>query len=550
MFKLRPYQQDAVDSLFRYFETKQGSPIISAPTGSGKSWIIAAFIKKVLDQWPAERLLVLTHVRELLLQDGEKITALLPQIPVGYYSAGLNKKETGCPITIASIQSVYKKAHEMGDISLIIIDESHLVSRNSESMYRAFWTGIKKFCPKVKAIGMTATPFRLDSGSLIKGEDRLFTDICYSISIKELIKQKYLSPLVTAPTESRIDTSQVKKRGGEFISADLQKAADKKDITKAALDEVEKLCADRKSWLVFCVGIEHAHNVCDAIRARGYSAEVLTGKTPKDERAQIINDFKAGKIRALVSIMVLSVGFDAPNADALICLRPTLSPGLWVQQIGRVMRLSPGKTDGLVLDFTDNSATHGHVDLITCNKDGTIKTAPYKECPECQTKQPPGKKICIKCGYEFQKECPFCHSLCDLNAEICENCGQAFPRMERIADHNTKAFNGKLISDDNDRAPEPVKIEDWIFRKHKKKGKPDSLRVTYYTYNLLKPTYNSWICFEHGGYAAKKANRWWICHDGKSPPPGTVAEALERKDELKRPELIHVKQEGKYWKVI
>jgi superfamily II DNA or RNA helicase len=328
-YTLRPYQRDAVNALFDYFAEHDGNAILSLPTAAGKSIIQAAFIQKTLAMWPSERFLLVSHVKEILTQDADKIQALMPDVTVGIYSAGLGKKETGYQVTIAGIQSVYKRAHEMGNISIVIVDECHLVGKTGDTMYQKFLSALQQFCPQVKIIGLSATPYRLDSGPLIKGDNRIFTDIAYSITIKELINLGFLSPLVTAPTRSRANVSDVKKRGGEYITGDLEKVMNQTNIIEAALNEVDTLCVGRKSWLVFCVGVDHARDVAQAIRMHGHSAEVVVGDTPKVARADRLKRFKAGEIKALVSVGVLSTGFDAPCADALICLRPTLSPGLW-----------------------------------------------------------------------------------------------------------------------------------------------------------------------------------------------------------------------------
>lgn len=546
MYELREYQRDAVNSLFNYFAEHDGNPILSLPTAAGKSIIQAAFIQETLTRWPSERFLLVSHVKEILTQDADKIQNLMPDVTVGIYSAGLGRKETGYQVTIAGIQSVFKCAHEMGDTSIVIVDECHLCSKTKNSMYHKFFDALHKICPSVKIIGLSATPYRLDSGPLIKGNNRIFTDIAYSITIKKLIELSFLSPLVTAPTQSRANVSNVKKRGGEYISGDLEKVMNQDNITEAALKEIDVLCADRKSWLVFCVGVDHARDVAQALRMHGHVAEIVIGDTPKDVRAQRLDDFKAGKIRALVSVGVLTTGFDAPCADALICLRPTLSPGLWVQMVGRVTRLHPGKENGLVLDFTDNLRVHGPVDLIDIDGDGNVKTSPYHVCPECGKLIEPRVKTC-ECGYSFERECHKCHGLFDRDLKVCPNCGAFVPFTPRKVEHNTQAANGQVLSDAGDTMI--VDVESIYIQRHKKENKPDSVKVTYYDEYSIYKTYSEWLCFDHGGYASKKAAQRWVRLEGQVPTPTSTNEALKRQNELKAPEQIRIKKEGKYWRV-
>jgi len=528
---LYPFQRDAVDAVFAYLSSQDGAPLISLPTGSGKSHVQAAIIREVLDQWPNERFLLLTHVKELITQNASKLADLSPSI----YSAGLGKKEVG-QITIAGIQSVHSKAHEMGDVSIVIIDESHLVSKTGNSMYRRFLADLKKICPKMRLIGMSATPYRLDSGPLVRGDERIFTDVAYHISIRELIEQGYLSPIISAPAKKRIDTSGVKKRGGEFVLGEL--AAASMEMTEEALDESIRLAHDRKAWLVFCVTVEHAKSVFAALMERGIDSAVVVGETPKAERESKLRAFKDGYLRALVSVGVLTTGFDAPNADALICLRPTESPGLWVQMVGRLTRKSPGKTNGLVLDYTDNTHKHGPVDLIDCDSDGNVRTAPCRICTECGALMEPGCKVC-ECGAKATKECPSCKSLVDKAFKQCPDCGQWFI-VKREPKHRAEVSGGAILSS------EPIEVDDWDAVEWQKKDKPDSMRVTYWA-GLAQ--YSEWICLEHGGYAAGKAATWWYAKGGKTPVPATVKEAIKRWDELKMPEKILVEQDGKYKRI-
>lgn len=546
MYTIRPYQQAAVDSLFEYFATNNGNPILALPTAAGKSIIQAAFIQETLKRWPGEQFLLLSHVKEILQQDADKIAALMPDVSVGIFSAGLGKKELGYQVTIAGVQSIYKRAHEVGDISIVIVDECHLVSKTDDTMYQHFLRQLQKICPTVKIIGLSATPYRLDSGPLTKGDNRIFTDIAYHITIKDLIDQGYLSPLTTAPTRSKANVANVKKRGGEYITGDLEKVMNQEAITDAALKEVEQLCMDRKSWLVFCVGVDHARDVAQAIRLRGYSCEIVTGDTPKATRERRLTDFKNGKIRALVSVGVLTTGFDAPNADALICLRPTMSPGLWVQMVGRITRLCDGKENGLVLDFTDNTRTHGPVDLIDVDGDGNVRTSPYRVCPQCGELIEPRSKGC-KCGYSFERECHNCHSLFDRDLACCPECGTFVKRRERKIEHNTTASDADILSGN-----EPIieEIDHLSVARHKKEGKPDSVKVTFETPYFPYTKYNDWLCFDHGGFAKQKAQSKWIWLGGQDPVPENTEEALQRYGELQPPEKIKVKLDGKYWRVI
>lgn len=544
--QLRGYQQAAIDALFEYYQTKTGNALVAIPTGGGKSLILAGFISQALAQWPSERFLVLSHSKEILSQNAAKIAALCPGVSVGVYSAGLGKKELGQQITIAGIQSVHKIAHRLGDISMVFLDEAHLCGKDNGTMYRQLFADLLKYCPHARIVGMSATPWRLDSGPLIKGDNRIFTDIAYQISIKELIAQGYLAPLTTKPTATRIKTDGVGKRGGEFIAGELERAANQDQLTQAALDEVEAACADRRAWLVFCVGVDHARDVCAALVARGHKAAAITGETAHGERDAMIAAFKRGELRALVSVGVLTTGFDAPNADALICLRPTMSPGLWVQIVGRVSRLSPGKSDGLVLDFTGNTRTHGPVDMIEVDGDGNLVTSPAVICAGCFKEFPRKLGICPHCGLSRVKPCKACGAPMELGTYECADCGHVQLPPERTIKHETKASDASILSGAGGTVVEQVR--EWRIRRHKKEGRPDSLAVSYYA-NLLTE-YREWVCPEHAGYAGEKAAAWWTRRGGKRPAPMRTDEALARVGELVMPDKITVRRSGKYWEVV
>ncbi len=547
--QLRDYQAAAIDATLQSLSNPGANPLIVHPTGAGKSVVQAGFIKKVLDHWPTERFLLVTHVKELLTQNASRLAALLPGVGVGLYSAGLGKKQIGYQITVAGIQSVYKHAHCMGDISIVIVDEAHLVSKTKDSMYQNFLTDLRKFCPHVRVIGMTATPYRLDSGPLTEGSNRIFTDIAHSVTMKELIQQGYLSPLVSAKTKTRANTAGVRIQGGEFNAEDLEAALNVDELTNRALDEALLLAADRVSWIVFCVGVDHAKAVNDALLARGVASAVVTGDTMALERERHLADFKAHRLRALVSVGVLTTGFDAPSVDALLCLRPTKSPGLWVQIAGRGTRLHPGKDNCLVLDYTDNTREHGPVDLITIEGDGEPRTSPMMDCEECGDLTPKAEAKCIHCRHVRGKPCPKCKvGKVPVGTNECMDCGFVVPvaGVGREVKHKAKVGDGQLISGEDQSVSETV--DGWQPRRHQKQGKPDSVAVVYKTGYIER---KQWIAFEPDAhpYALRKGQQWWRAHGGRDPIPKSVTEAMERWSELKMPTEIILQKQDKFWQV-
>lgn len=305
-YSLRSYQREAVDSVFSYFgKGRTGNPLVVLPTGSGKSLVAAALIAEVLTKTPYVKFLSVTHRKELLHQNESTLNRLAPHISTGMYSSGAKRKEVGYQVTFAGIQSVYTKADLFQDTRIILVDECHLLPKEGNGMYLKFLADLWKYNSKIKVIGFTATPYRADSGLLTHGSDAIFTSVVYNADIKDLIAQGYLAPLTTRPTSATIDLTDVSVRMGEYVSDELAEAADKEAITDAMVDDLDRDCKDRKSILVFCTSVQHAHNVRNTLRMRGYQSEVVTGETPRDERNAILQSFKRGELRTLVNVDVL-----------------------------------------------------------------------------------------------------------------------------------------------------------------------------------------------------------------------------------------------------
>lgn len=534
--QLRSYQRAAIDSIYNYFITRPNpeNPLIVAPTGSGKSVIIGAFIQEVLEKWPGQRLMMLTHVKELVEQNHEKIIGFWPAAPAGVYCAGLNKKQPNHPIVAGSIQSVYRRPFDFGWRDLLIIDECHLLSPNNVSMYQKFISELKQYNPRLKIIGFTATPYRLKSGHLCEGKGRLFDEVAYNISIERLLNDGYLSPLTTKSSATQANLQGVKTTAGEYNMKQAEEALDDDRLTEAALDEVERLAQDRKHWLFFCTGIAHAEHVRDHLVRRGHNCECITSNTPKDDRVNIIQRFKSGKLRCLTNANVLTTGFDAPNVDCLVLLRPTQSPGLYTQILGRGMRIAEGKKNCLVLDFAGNVERHGPVTCVT------PPPSPKEKKERKSEVIPPS---CIIC--------PVCRSAWPLRTLLCEDCGHDFTPPEIIS-HETTATKADIMGSKRDG---PVD-DGWrdvtgvAYSLHQKPGKPQSVKVTYRC-GLME--YNEYLCFEHGGWAQWKAEEWWKRRTTLKPAQTSSLNCIALVDfheEIIQSKRIRVRKSGKFWEIV
>ncbi len=530
MTALRPYQTAAIDSVLNYWTAGGGNPLVDMATGLGKSVTIGDLTQRLLTAYPQMRVLMLVHVRELVAQNAKALLSIWPAAPVGIYSAGLGRRDTSQRIIFASVQSVYRRAKEIGPFDLVLIDEAHLVPSAGEGMYRHLLDGLREMRPDLRVAGFTATPFRMDSGRLDDGKDRLFDEIVFSYGIGKGIDDGWLSPLVSKQSATEIDVSSVAKRGGEFVTGALEAAADNDIITRAAVSEIIGLGTGRRSILTFCAGVKHAHHVRDEFRRQGVHAETITGDTHPGDRSRFIDDFRAGRLRVLTNANVLTTGFDAPGLDMIALLRPTLSPGLLVQMLGRGTRLADGKQDCLILDYTGTIRRLGPVDTLTVDRRPGKKGAPDA----------------AKISDVRAKECPSCKSLAALNAQTCAFCGHEWT-MDK-ARHDAEADDVAILSRDlRNQPPEEIAVVTWMARRHVKAGSPDSLRVTY-SAGLM--SYPEWVLLNHSGPGRYRAEKWWAAHGGQMPVPETVDEALVRWSELHQPAFISVRKNGKWFNVV
>jgi DNA repair protein RadD len=519
---LRDYQEAALDHLYQYFTKHTGHPVVALPTGTGKSVIIGEFVRRALFWYPTTRILMLTHVKELIEQNMKALLKLWPTAPAGIYSAGLNRKEHRHNIIFAGIQSTYKKPSLFGHVDLILIDECHLVSPRGESMYGKLISKLTTKNPQLKVIGFSATPYRMKHG-MLTDDDGIFTDIAFDLTGRKafnwLIAQGWISPLVPRQTDEELDVSGVRMSGGEFILKDLQEHVDHEEITTRALAETVRLASGRNRWLIFASGITHSEHVAEALREQyGIPAAAVHSKLEETERDKVIRDFKRGNLKAIVNNNILTTGFDSPEIDCIVMLRPTASPGLWVQMLGRGTRPANGKKNCLVLDFAGNTKRLGPInDPVLPRKRGrgAPGVAPVR--------------LCETCG---------CYS--HASARFCENpeCGAEFPKNIRIT---AQASLQEIIAG---VTPEinSFDVDMVVYTIHHKAGKPDSMRVNYHC-GLRR--FSEYICLDHGGYATRVAKQWWEMRSPWGVPPD-VKSGMAAVDYLKTPKKIKVVEGKRY----
>ena len=517
MYDLRPYQRDAVNAVYGHLRDKDTNPCVVIPTAGGKSLCIAQVAKDAVTLWGG-RVMILAHVKELVEQNAGKLKAICPELNVGVYSAGLDSRDVTQPVIVAGIQSVYNRIDEFKPFDLVMVDECHLIPPDGEGRYRTFLDAAKKANPNVRLVGWTATPYRTQGGLICKPEN-LLNEVCYEIGVKDLINKGYISKITAKAGKIKADTEGLHVRAGEFVAEDVEKLMGEDRLVSSACREIAELTKDRKACLIFCTSIAHCRKVADAIsRFSGEECAIVTGDTLAGEREETIRRLRGESVKAdlfsekpplryACNVSVLTTGTDIPRLDTIALLRPTNSPGLLVQMVGRGFRLSPetGKTECLVLDYGRNIERHGPIDMIRVGERGTGN------------------------GEALAKECPNCRTMVPLSVMLCPDCGYQWPRKEpeRKAHEATAAKVGILSGE---VTVEKFPVMHTIYQVWEKRGappgSPKTVRVTYDVDYLTH--YSEWLCPEHTGYARRKFEKWWREHAHPDcPVPRTAEEVCE-----------------------
>lgn len=529
MYTPYPHQNEAVDSIFHYYaKGSVGNPLVAMPTATGKSLVIAEFIKKVLMRWPRQRFLLATHVKELIVQNAEKIRSQWQDVPLGILSAGLNQRDTHHPVIYGGIGTIVGCVEQLGWRDLMLVDEAHLISPDEDTMYQEVIKRLRAINPHMRVIGFTATPYRLKQGMLT--DEGIFTDICYDITsldeFNKLIDGGYLVAPVPKRMHTALDTSNVGLTAGEFNQGELQAAVDKDQVTYAACRESVEEGYDRQCWLAFASGIKHAEHVASVLQSLGIDAVAVHSKMPMKLADERLAAFKAGQIKCVVNYGKLTTGFDHPPIDLIIMLRPTMSTVLWVQMIGRGTRPSTAthKENCLVLDFARNTERLGPINdpvIPRKRKKGDEPgVAPIRICPKCGVYNHARAVKCFSCGYEF-------------------------PKIQKLV--NT-AGTAELIRRQVEPVVQKFNVERVFYNKRQRPGQPAMIQVQYCCGLQM---FSKWISLESKhAYAKQVAAGWWQEAMGSKIAPPTTAEAMMWVSRLRQPRTITVHINKKYPEVL
>lgn len=449
---LRDYQQQAVDAAVNHFRQNTDSAVLVLPTGAGKSIIIAE-----LARIAKGRVLILTHVKELVAQNAQKVGLLTTEASI--YAAGLNQKASNGKTVVASVQSAARALSQFTEpFSLVIIDECHRISLEKTSQYQQLLTYLRQQNPQLRLLGLTATPYRLGTGWIYKQhyhgkvgspEQGIFEQCIFELPIRPLIKQGYL----TAPTlfdglSAQYDFSQIKPNdNGEYPEDKVNNLLNHAGrATTAIIKQLIELSHQRQGIIIFAATVRHAEEIFVQLnKEHGNLSAIVTAKTPDNQRDSLIERFKAKELKFLVNVAVLTTGFDAPHVDLIAILRPTASVSLFQQMIGRGLRICEGKKECLVIDYAangydlyfpevgqakpNNKSVPVQVHCPVCHfanifwgltdNDGDIVEHFGRRCQGIVNYH--GQKQ--QCNFRFRsKSCPDCGEENDIAARICQHC--------------------------------------------------------------------------------------------------------------------------------
>ena len=362
MVKLRDYQVAAIRGQWDYWRNADGcAPVVIAPTGAGKSILIADTIRRIRRKNPVARIMMVAHVKELIRQNVDELTNLAPELSmdIGIVSAGLGIRKRfrelniRKPIVAGTIQTLVTHVGDFDPFSLMIIDEAHLVPRSSTTQYRTLIADLMETNPSIRILGYTATPWRLDSGSLYEGENAISTGVAYEIGMDVLIKQGFLCRPVSRSTDQEMDATKLKKVSGEFTSKSQE--AELTGKLKPISEEMIRKTADRKRILAFLPGVPSCMELAKILKEKGETVEIVHSKLKAEDRDEAIERFREGESRWCCNVGILTTGSNIPEIDCIALIRATNSTALLVQMVGRGLRPMPGKkiasswiTDGIL----------------------------------------------------------------------------------------------------------------------------------------------------------------------------------------------------------
>ncbi|PMR76572.1 DEAD/DEAH box helicase [Billgrantia endophytica] len=578
---LRPYQREAVQRVVEHFRATDEPAMVVLPTGSGKSLVIAE-----LARLARGRVLVLAHVRELVEQNHAKYLAY--GLEADIFSAGLGRKEAARQVVFGSVQSVVRNlerfdssSHGKGPFTLLVIDECHRVSLETDSSYRQVIDHLRECNSRLKILGLTATPFRLGQGfiyhrhyhGMVRGDaESFFRDCVFEQPLRLMVKQGYLAePRRIDAAVERYDFSRLlPSASGLFREEELNRVVAGSRATPGIIAEVIERASDRQGVMIFAASVAHAEEILTYLPTQ--EAALVTGNTPSRERQALIDAFKAQRLKYLVNVAVLTTGFDAPHVDLIAILRPTESVSLYQQIVGRGLRLAPGKTDCLILDYAGNPwdlyapevgspkpdpdaepvqvecPSCGHANLFWGKRDGDLVIEHFgRRCQglvvdsaRTRAESTTSTSAMTQCSFRFRfKVCEQCGAENDIAARRCHGC------QTLLVDADDKLKEALRLKDARVLRVSGMQLE----ATHNGKGLP-RLKVTYHDEDGA--TLSEWFALETP--AQRNAFAAVFLRDHLRAPgapwrPDSPEAVVGGQRRLRAPDFVVGRKVGRYWQV-
>lgn len=572
---LRPYQREAVGRVVAHFRGSDDPAVVVLPTGSGKSLVIAE-----LARLARGRVLVLAHVRELVEQNHAKYLAY--GLEADIFSAGLGRKEAARQVVFGSVQSVVRNLDRFDDrdFTLLVIDECHRVALDEDASYRRVIDHLHAGNPRLKVLGLTATPYRLGQGfiyhrhhhGMVRGDDDcFFRDCVFEQPLRLMVKQGYLATptridaaLFKDGQEMRYDFSRLvpSSDGGLFREEELNRVVAGHRATPGIVAEVVERARERRGVMLFAATVAHAEEVLGYLPA--HEAALVTGATPSAEREALIAAFKAQRLKYLVNVAVLTTGFDAPHVDLIAILRPTESVSLYQQIIGRGLRLAPGKTDCLILDYAGNPwdlyapevggprpagdtepvqvacPACGHANLFWGRREGELVIEHFGRRCQGLVDNASGACKTHQCDFRYRfKVCDQCGAENDIAARRCHGC------QTLLVDADDKLREALRLKDARVLRVSGMQLEATT----NGRGLP-RLKVTYHDEDGA--TLAEWFALETP--AQRRAFvavflREHLRAPGSRWQPTTAEAVIEGERRLRAPDFVVGRQVGRHWQV-
>lgn len=527
--QLRDYQQQAVDAAVTHFKQSSLSAVLVLPTGAGKSIVIAE-----LARIANGNVLVLTHVKELVAQNAEKVGLLTQDANI--YSAGLKQKKANGKTVVASVQSASRALEQFNQaFSLVIIDECHRVSTDTSSQYQQILTHLRTTNPQIKLLGLTATPYRLGLGWIYRHhyhgkvgntDKPVFEKCIFELPMRPLIKKGYLTqPIVFDGLSAQYDFSRLTApETHEYPPTEIDNLLNYQGrATTAIIKQVKQLAQQSQGVLIFAATVRHADEI---MALMDDDAALITANTPHAERDDIIERFKHKQLKFIVNVAVLTTGFDAPHIDLIAILRPTASISLFQQMVGRGLRLANNKADCLIIDYAANGYDLFYPEVGQAKPNS--KSVPVQvHCPVCHFAntfwglvdadgdiiEHFGRRCqgliddAVQCDFRFRsKSCPDCGADNDIAARICQTCQSTLidpdKRLKQVLNaqhhHLFKCQEMLLLCQDEKLVIQYIDIEGNDFKQVFQFSTPAQRRAFYAVFvlnhtrtpGLVHPQYN------------------------------------------------------------